>query len=954
MTSHLRCPAVGVVAVAIGLWLSSAANAQTSFAALGGRVTDEQGGTLPGATIVLRQLETNTTRTGTTESRGQYYLPNLPAGRYEVTVELQGFASAKREVVLRVGQEATLDIGLTIAAVAETVMVAGESAVVEARATVGSLIDRREIDNLPTLNRDFAELAKLAPGITSTGQSSMGFSASGQRQFQNNVFVDGATNAMQFYGTQAETYPQDWIQEFQVMTNGFSAEFGQASGAVLNVITKSGSNGFQGRGYGFVRDDNFDTAPYAGRFVNGEPEFLPEPPQFNQLRFGGYFGGPVRKDTAFFFVGYEDFDNDATTVLAISDYWRNRGLASVIPSTNTTRALLLKGDFNAGSNHRFSARHSRTMKEDENCSGQGGDGCNSSPLWTEEKRATFNGPIWSALGTWTSTLSGTAFNEMRAYYGVNKIRITSNLAGTSGLELLEENAIDGRYTERTYPGASFGASTTGGLEGESNFYLNDSFTHVAGKHQLKLGGQLARVEFLMDIDASQKGRWGFPVDVFYNRADPNSHPDTFNAAIGTATHSEAKWNYSLYAQDTWQVSDDFTLNLGLRYDVDNTITVGNDLVDARNARYQANLGTMPLTKVHKDTNNVAPRLGFVWSPTDDRKLAIRASAGIFYDQNHFNYNDVYVNQTLLADQRVNFNCNSTTDNPLYNAADGLPASRVRCRAFLADRFPLFPNLAGLGLIPELVVALAPDFRLPYTRQATAGFSQQLPGRISVQADYVYSWGEDVLLQRNINLDYVNGQWINKDPRYTGINVVENLGYIEYNALLTRTEYRGTKLRTGLSYTLSKATSNSSASGVGGGAATNPLDINVDDGPTNEDRRHIVSWDAFYLFPWDFQLSGIYRYSSALPYSVTSRFVINARPEPRNSRRGDDEKNFDLRVGKQFKFPGRTSASLFWEMFNVFNTDNFQAYQGSLESSTFGQPARALPKRRQQFGFRVDF
>ena len=101
------------------------------------------------------------------------------------------------------------------------------------------------------------------------------------------------------------------------------------------------------------------------------------------------------------------------------------------------------------------------------------------------------------------------------------------------------------------------------------------------------------MNFLMDIDASQKGRWGFPVDVVYNRVDPNSHPDTFNAAIGTATHEEAKWNYALYVQDTWQVHDDLTLNLGVRYDVDNTITVGNDLVDARNARYLANLGVAP-------------------------------------------------------------------------------------------------------------------------------------------------------------------------------------------------------------------------------------------------------------------------------------------------------------------------------------------------------------------------
>ena len=133
------------------------------------------------------------------------------------------------------------------------------------------------------------------------------------------------------------------------------------------------------------------------------------------------------------------------------------------------------------------------------------------------------------------------------------------------------------------------------------------------------------------------------------------------------------------------------MNLGLRYDVDNTITVGNDLVDARNARYMANLGTAALGKVKKDDEQRRPALGFVWVPTANRKLAIRRSAGIFYDQNHFNYNDVYVNQTLLADQRVNFNCNSTTDNPLYNAAEGLPASRVRCRAFLADRFPLFPD-----------------------------------------------------------------------------------------------------------------------------------------------------------------------------------------------------------------------------------------------------------------------
>ena len=283
------------------------------------------------------------------------------------------------------------------------------------------------------------------------------------------------------------------------------------------------------------------------------------------------------------------------------------------------------------------------------------------------------------LGTWTSTLSGNAFNEMRAYYGVNKIRITSNLAGTSGLDLLQQNAATGRSPRAPIRAPRSVASTTGGLEGETNFYLNDSFTRVMGKHQLKVGGQLSRVNFLMDIDASQKGRWGISGRPRLQPADPNSHPDTFNAAIGTATHEEAKWNYASTCRTRGRSSDDLTLNLGLRYDVDNTITVGNELVDARNARTQANLGVAPLGKVNKDLNNVAPRLGFVWVPTDDRKLAIRGSAGIFFDQNHFNYNDVYVNQTLLANRRVNFNCNSTTDNPLYNAAEGRRAARAVAR-----------------------------------------------------------------------------------------------------------------------------------------------------------------------------------------------------------------------------------------------------------------------------------
>ena len=151
-----------------------------------------------------------------------------------------------------------------------------------------------------------------------------------------------------------------------------------------------------------------------------------------------------------------------------------------------------------------------------------------------------------------------------------------------------------------------------------------------------------------------------------------------------------------------------------------------------------------------------------------------------------------------------------------------------------------------------------------------------------------------------------------------------------------------------------------STGLSTGGVTNPFDLDEDLGPDDNDRRHNLVIDGSYVVPRiDVQASGIVSYRSALPYSVSTSFQLDSdpfsdRPEPRNSRRGDKEKNFDLRVSKIFRFGDRYSATAFWEMFNVFNTDNFLRYQGSLQSSAFGLPLTEAPKRRQQLGFRFDF
>ncbi len=210
------------------LALASRMAAQVITATIRGRVVDAQGAVLTSAKITARQTETNATSSVVTGELGQYYLPSLPAGKYEITVEARGFAPMRRTIELTVGLDVTLDFALQVGGLNTTVEVSGEAPLVETtKAEVGETIRKEQIDNLPTVNRDFASLALLVPGVSSgVGGNGTSLAINAQRGYQNNVFVDGASNQWQYYGRQASTFSQDWIQEFQVMTNSYSAEFG--------------------------------------------------------------------------------------------------------------------------------------------------------------------------------------------------------------------------------------------------------------------------------------------------------------------------------------------------------------------------------------------------------------------------------------------------------------------------------------------------------------------------------------------------------------------------------------------------------------------------------------------------------------------------------------------------------------------------------------------------------
>jgi hypothetical protein len=660
---------------------------------------------------------------------------------------------------------------------------------------------------------------------------------------------------------------QDWVQEFQVMTNPYPAEFGTASGGIINAVTRSGGNELHGRAYGFFRDDALDAPPFAGSFdENGKAEFLDEPPSLSQQRLGAFLGGPIRKDRLFFFVGYEHFKRDSSAVLAITDYWRDRGVAGVLPVEGRDNRFIIKLDANPGSKNRLSLRYDRANRTDTNQSQF------ASSLDTEEVRDTFGGPIWNVVGSWTSTLSNTKFNELRAVYGSNKPPIVCNKSGTGGAANLDFGP-PGTFAYEAYAGAVFGCPAFTGLEGEETLQLIDNFSAVTGRHQLKAGAQAYQVRTIIDVTTGHDGYWIMSdVDRIFDIGDPATYPLIFYGNTGRVNVRAHRWNWYLYVQDTWQVGDKVTLNLGLRYDYDGSVTGGNEYVDQKNAQLVARYGgTPPLRKASADSNNIAPRLGVVWTPTASKRTTLRAALGRFYDQNHDNFNAINYVNTLLSDRFLYFDAT----NPLSWEPFGSPEA---LRAFLAERFPFFPDVS-LAPMQDRINGNDPNLDTPYTDQLTAGISHDLGHGFRLDADYVFSRdrGAPVYIEENVAL--VNGQYVQPDPRFSQILTLKSMGQSTYNALLAQVRYQTRKGGAQLSYTLSKATSNSSQDVFGFGAPTNPLDPSEDQGPDAGDRRHNLVLSGDYRFPWDIQLSGIFVYRSAPPFSATTVEQLDDDPFP---------------------------------------------------------------------------
>ena len=413
------------------------------------------------------------------------------------------------------------------------------------------------------------------------------------------------------------------------------------------------------------------------------------------------------------------------------------------------------------------------------------------------------------------------------------------------------------------------------------------------------------------------------------------------------------WNWYLYFQDTWQVSDKLTLNLGLRYDYDNSVKAGNEYVDQKNAQLVARYGGLPpLSKAKADTNNLAPRLGVVYTPGRDKRTTLRARPA----------GGSSTRTTTTSTRSTTPTPCSPTSSSSFDANDPFSPSPFggsdQLRKFLAEGFPYFPDLTLAPAPSDIINRNDPNLKVSYTDQVTGGVSHDFGhGLVPTPTTSTRAARHPLYVEENIAI--VNGEYIQPDPRFATIGTLKNVGTSKYNALPHLRCATTRRREAPTSRTRSRRPPRTTAP-TSSAPAHQPLDLSEDEGP-DITIAATTSWStATTPSPGTSSSPASGPVGARRPTAYHPRsncdpddpFIRSARTA--NSRRGDSFNTVDLRPPRRLRWAAARGVSVFWEVYNVLNTDNFQGYVTRRESHTFGLPTAAFEKRRQQGGVRIDF
>jgi hypothetical protein len=567
---------------------ASPSSAQTTGAALQGTVSDEQGAIMPGATIVITNVETGWTRDVVTDERGWYRVIALPPGEYELRATLQGFSSyIRRGLTLTTGQEATINVALKLASLSETITVTGEAPLVETtRNALGTTVARAELDSLPLAGRNFASLTTLSAGITGVGGG--GTTASGQTDRSNSYMVDGVSNDQVVTAGQRGGFSLEAVREFAVMANQFSAEFGQASGAIVSVITRSGTNDIKGRVFAFHRDDSLDAQdPYSKAQGSGKAPF-------SQQRYGGFLGGPFIRDRLHYFASYEAERQRETSVITSTLVPLDQ---RETPNPSDGHQAFIKTDQRLTDRQSLSVRYRADKRRSE---GNSIGGLNS-----RERGTNSDSLVQDIVGNHTFVISGRALNEVRFQFGRHSTWTDTEGWSTAGMP--EINRPSGRF------GKAYNQPQG---RNENRAQLINNFSYTVGTHELKTGVDVSVIRAPTFFPRNADGTFTFTTDRPFDPNDLSTYPTQYTQSIADPNVDLNEEIFAFFVQDSWRVRPNLTLNLGMRYDRETAFSTINGVPD--------------------DTNNFSPRLGFVWDPFGDGRTAIRGGGGFYIDQMFLN------------------------------------------------------------------------------------------------------------------------------------------------------------------------------------------------------------------------------------------------------------------------------------------------------------------------------
>ncbi|MGH9160057.1 MAG: TonB-dependent receptor [Vicinamibacteraceae bacterium] len=919
--SRWRARSLAALTAVCGLLaLPCDAAAQRQLASVQGTVTDQSGAVLPGVTMTVTNQETGEVRATTSNEVGIYRILSLDPGRYDLVAELSGFSKAGRTgVVVSAGSTVGLNLTMETGALTETVDVSAIAPDIQTeRAEVSSLVERQKVVDLPIAGRNPMALVALQPGVTGlptgadimVGESGLPFNANGQRQSGNNAVVDGLSINGNPWGGTALIMPNvESVQEMQIIANNPSAEYGRNVGAAVSIITRGGTNEFRGSAFEFHRNNDLRAREF----------FEDEKGDQEKNNFGFSIGGPIRRNSTFFFASYEGVrENSGEGRQYTVETERLRDW--VMATRPDSKAAFLLDTYRPPA---YPVENLQDLGTPMPGAGVWSDqpdgimdvGTINQAVIGRHQGDQINGRLDQVLGDgdklrasyYMTRLDNEqthlrqdfnhGFPHRNQFFNVGYTRILSP-------QTLNELSfgfvrMHGEASDPTPQAPTIREDAGSGVDGfgvtfwhpidftQNNFELKNTLTSNLGRHSLRMGGELRYASDDSTLHHWERPNYGFEHFLDFVDDEPFSEERAVDPTTGLSTFAQGDYRtteWALFIQDNWKLRSNVTLNLGLRYENFGNPSKGNapftGIILGEGATRQAQMRNARVGTLDQlydtDWNNFAPRVGVAWDVNGRGSWVVRGGAGISYNR---------INDTVFSDERLN--------PPLFahasvNVQDGVPIVYT-----LGPDYPENPALgAGLdefGAIRGARVDLRvidPETTIPHAYNWFAGIQRQLPWRFALEASYIGSAGRNLM-----SGDGPGGEDYNRfagdllddvrdriHPTFGDVGLAESRIDTEYHGLavgLTRRFNEGFAFQA--SYTLGKAMDHP-------GTAEEVTNLERDWGPADHDVRHKLAINTIWEIPYQpthpalqavlggWQLNSITIWQSGSPFNVVCGFA----------------------------------------------------------------------------------